>query len=1604
MQLPNVSVMPQVPNPATISVTGAAPTPQPQNRFTSLIQSIIGNLNPMGNGAVGNAIDKADQWIESPKQTTIVPTINAAPSIDYTQQHPILGALGNLGNMALNLPGALVNGVARTVVDTPVDLGREISAGVNGETVPYDQLKSPFTKLGYQASTAINGAGNAPTSAQEVLGNVGQGAGDILSGAGIGAASDIVAGDAATSVGSRILTGAGTGAAYGAASGFAGGLDQNRNAPTVAGQLEGAAVSGAEGAVGGAVLGGVTAAGAAGFHYLSGEKATPMDAPESTTKPTPEPPIANQVDSNGDLTVYHGSGNFRPGGQGNNMFGDGTYYTPDQEVAKEFGGDVSATKVNPKNIYTIENQTQYDQVMSTIAKTMPGDPIENMPKFFGQMGYQGVAGNPEAFGAEAGINLFDPSLVKSVKDISDSAAARSATQIEIESRLNSGDTTGAKQVIDALPDSDPNKAPLEKLLTPDNEADENLKKGVAAVKEAYKHNAPQAGQSIVYGMRDDGTFGPLSEKAAAATVNSSQRSDYGQEVADLKSGKIKPPAFNPSNNIDDALHQASSVQTLIAPRAGIVDRMLQHVEASNQDIEDIAGHKGITELINQAKEHPDRVDEYAQKTSNPEQFKQTIAAYQNFTDYLHKLNTQLGTELGYRENYVRHSIDLTDPEDAEKFMNQYGTPGVGQNFQPGYLKSAVFDSIDEMRQAGYDYKQQSATNAFRDLTKDNINYVKGQALVQAVNRTFENGAVDIEANGGVPFGYKQSRIPGLEGTAFSPEAYEKLQNLEPAKDPGGFWKVYDWTNQHVKETALSLGTFHPLNIVNRMESALIGTGYLPDVMDTASAFLSNDAFDKQVNDAVNDGNIERAAKIGVKLTQGVQKAAYDDSFFDKLGAFNPAHQLNDATFRRLQDSAALTLVDANKDAIDKLDWSDPTDRAKGYELGKQIMSSVLTVNRDVALHNPETMKWFSRVALAPSVLEAKLNTVTGLFKEGAGGNMARGRLAAAVIIGAIISEASRKLFTGQFSSSPQAALTNDVLDPGVVLPYKNDSGIQQVAKLPTNEVSELGRPLSGFINPNSGSGTGEQQLERYAGARMAAIPSVAEKVLTNTDYYGNPLVDPFQNQNPSLLDRAKAVIPAELPIAAVQANKYYGGDKTPGDLASALINTTGLRVGDDPEDAKYQSEQQYFGGQTQFYNSLNPNEQAIFNTLNPTKKDTDGNIVFNKANITSAANAAELASQPAFAQKYAQYQKSNQTPSSGVYQPGQDYSVGTAVTYNGNTYVAIKPASGVVPGSEQPPANGQTNNNVWAYQDPIWNLSGNDLINALQARAAVGISDKSSLDPSATSTKTSSEIYFQNPNLFQGAAAVQKQAGAGNYDPIYDLTGAQAQQALYVKAMNANAPASASSDPYVQSIKAQPWYKQFSQSEQQYYTANPLPSWAVSKDSAAYPEMPDNLVKYSAYIASLPSGTGAKTAAYNTPTGQQLQQYYNTLDQYNAQKQSNLLQTPVSVAATQYAPGYSVSPTNVTPGVNPTAISAQVPTSTGVAPLNVNMGGSSSGSSSTPYVRRVYYQSNKAANAISKTKKPQVEYREQSLPKAKAKAVKFYYPKGIKKITSTTLR
>lgn len=111
------------------------------------------------------------------------------------------------------------------------------------------------------------------------------------------------------------------------------------------------------------------------------------------------------------VTVYRGTG----GGtnvEGTDLFGKAHYVARDKATADQFGKVQTETlMINPKQIYTITSDAQYEALVRDAQHTFPRLDVQlGIPKLLQQRGFKAVEGS-RGFDPLAGIAVFDSKLI-----------------------------------------------------------------------------------------------------------------------------------------------------------------------------------------------------------------------------------------------------------------------------------------------------------------------------------------------------------------------------------------------------------------------------------------------------------------------------------------------------------------------------------------------------------------------------------------------------------------------------------------------------------------------------------------------------------------------------------------------------------------------------------------------------------------------------------------------------------------------------------------------------------------------------------------------------------------------------------------------------------------------------------------------------------------------------------------------------------------------------------------------------------------------------------------------------------------------------------------
>lgn len=822
------------------------------------------------------------------------------------------------------------------------------------------------------------------------------------------------------------------------------------------------------------------------------------------------------------------------------------------------------------------------------------------------------------------------------------------------------------------------------------------------------------------------------------------------------------PALDPKYVAEQARLARSGVVSTIQFQARTLAAQFEQVLKTPQD----------NLNIRLAIEDPGNLQKYASKSSNPQAFIQLAKRYSNFTDFIFSQFKDKNLQMNYVEDYFTHIWDLSTPEARQTYNDLIANI---RNQRSGFTRERFVETIQEGLDAGLKLKNTNASNDVLQYSNSMSNQLGAAAFNQKINELRPGGA--IEGSGaynyqGRPF--LQSNVPGNQGTFLDPELQRQMGRYNPsafADNPiiaGKDVQVGDHTihvpgvdqiNQLLKQSKLGFGGFHALNTTLRMvvNDPLSVVPAVQNMFDLSARNRFNQA-------AIDDGVIAFGAKHGVTFDASSDVLPQNANLMDVMKSMNPIGRLNNAIFGGMVNTYKINLTRAMMRLFPDAE-TDATQAAGAQAYAKQINDLMGGLNYEAMGRNKTLQQAFRLIGLAPDFSEGTLHQLfTAVNPLGYANDVTRPAALFALknVIGQValyagIAEIGRKLTTGSFSKDFQSFVDNSIVNPNIPLPdnatFNNPrSGKTQSAFLPKSEFNTM---LGLAKDP-----------AHFLQARGSAVVAAGGSLLSGKDYYGNSLVNPWDNTPDTPVNRLKALVPGQLPIPVQQGEKLVQGAQTP---AVTGLNILGTRVGNNPNDPQTIAATKYFSDLDSVSKSLNPNDQKIFmGQIHPTTKDPNGNPVVDKNVLTTVSKYETMLSNPDI--MAAEQQLQQQQPS----------------------------------------------------HDPLWDLPTAQLRAYMQAQV----------------------ISKNNPI-----------SGFGSNNP----------QSQTVKALYATLPADFFTNRNT-------WY-------------DSLPQTGAITSGPQAPQMPPAVSQFWNSYAKLPYGTGARTAALNSPLGVAALAFYQQQQQYtNAQR------------------------------------------------------------------------------------------------------------------------
>lgn len=613
----------------------------------------------------------------------------------------------------------------------------------------------------------------------------------------------------------------------------------------------------------------------------------------------------------------------------------------------------------------------------------------------------------------------------------------------------------------------------------------------------------------------------------------------------------------------------------------------------------------------------------------------------NVTDPLFETQKKLNPEIVYRKNYVPQSYSNTAEQVAEaakRLQTDTGaaTPRAFNTYAEArsYGLKPKYDTLDQILGANAGEAQRALAN------RDVIQHGLEQGLFDTVPRGgrapvtgfYDAGGNQIYAQKSVADvfnGVTQRGTNGLDKVVSkTAKVSGKLQDVAlQGGIPGTNFNFFT-AGQAIKDTTRNIGklALHPVQAV-KQEGNIIGDlfrGY----KGTQKRFAKNADFVKAMSDR------------GLHITPQTALSNADDGIasqaWDMLG--------NNPTFGRFMPNRLLsTSQEVYTQSLKKLGHEGALDLAadttKAFNgIVDQIAKGRSNLTQDA----------ITSVAFAPKYREAVINSLGNVVKS------------MTTEVGNKAFRPSRQLLAGMALTLAGYEALNQKINGHSM--FENRKGQELSLQIPYGEKDEKGNQpvinipfmpgymtipraiVSGVNNAIHGDAKGVV-AEVSKGASMPL--QIGGRLLGNQDYFGNPIyndqaVADKEGVEPDSAGKAAGKVAAyvggQLSPAWVRgAADYFGPAEKPAEQAIATALEAPVKFGKvtNPDTVSY------FDTKDKFYKSLNRNERSLYDKLNPTKKDINGDsIAFDSNSTSTAAKYADLVSNPEFAGKYQDYQKS----------------------------------------------------------------------------------------------------------------------------------------------------------------------------------------------------------------------------------------------------------------------------------------------------------------------------------------------------------------------------
>lgn len=698
---------------------------------------------------------------------------------------------------------------------------------------------------------------------------------------------------------------------------------------------------------------------------------------------------------------------------------------------------------------------------------------------------------------------------------------------------------------------------------------------------------------------------------------------------------LRPPAVNTAKN------PYKSMLTQVKP--GNYKGAIQNSQLVSRPIETATSvwQNTMKGLSPQERTNFWRAVENPSSTHSPG-LQNAIAQWRAIDNKVHGESQALGGNTNYLTNHNLHPWQL--PEEYTTHIINGGNPS---KFTGLNNISRKYMTIAEGEKAGLKLGTDPVSEGTRYL-QANASILRKQALKKGLAEADSQAerqphTLDLGAGHTV----------SLSTKGFN--AAKSVQSFVPSANP--IIKGVRTANQGVKSTLLSLGQFHTINIgALRAAPTLIAKGH-PAAAAKGLYGMFRSAFGSQYADdvigkALKDGTVDKAAQIGMP---------FGGSGYDTTGTFLKHGVGSRTVFGKQIPMMHNQVVRSIISDLEKKNVA--LDSPQAREAGLAGANMMGELNGELQNISPRLRKSMSDWLLAGQFTPSKFIQVgRAATKGGVAGSYARANVLAnvAATTGII---AGLGYIGKQKSDNIKDLLLRALIDPAAPTSQKDSKGNTIKLRTPGTDTSDIAKLLgiklvrndNGHLGVNWNIHNAPSTVADFARARLSPFAASGVKIATNTTFANNPMHDPTASSGTQRIQDLTSLVTGNLPIG-LQGLAYTNAVKShlPG-TAQAVLNAStpgtnpliksigssfGVTPSTDQTVGKGKQTADYFASKDAFTGSLNANEKALFNKLNPAKKDAFGNQTFASNVLTKPSDWADLQANNGFLNKYVVYQRS----------------------------------------------------------------------------------------------------------------------------------------------------------------------------------------------------------------------------------------------------------------------------------------------------------------------------------------------------------------------------